>query len=69
MGCERNELLPEALLDLPEVGSLAAEGGPMYLAEGGEPFSMMMAKEEVDALVGVESQELADDLYGEHLGV
>jgi hypothetical protein len=69
MGCERKELLPEALFNLPEVGSLAAEGGPMYLAEGGEPFLIVTTKEEVDALVGVEPQELADDLYGEHFGV
>jgi hypothetical protein len=69
MGGERKELLPEALFDLPEVGSLAAECGPMYLTEGGEPFSIVTTKEEVDGLVGIEPQELADDLYGEHFGV
>ena len=41
----------------------------MYLAEGGEPFSVVTAEKEVDALVGVESQELPDDLDGEDLGV
>jgi hypothetical protein len=41
----------------------------MYLAEGGEPFLIVTTKEEVDALVGVKPQELADDLYGEHFGV
>jgi hypothetical protein len=30
---------------------------------------IVTTKEEVDALVGVKPQELADDLYGEHFGV
>jgi hypothetical protein len=64
---ERKELLPEALLDLPEVGRLATEGGPMHLTEGGEPFAVVTAEEEADALVGIEPQELADDLDGKDL--
>jgi len=66
---EREELLPEALLDLPEVGRLARKGGPMHLAEGGEPFAVVAAKEEVDSLVGVDAKELADDLDSEDFGV
>ena len=70
VGGEREELLPEALLELPEVGRLPRESGPpMHLAEGGEPFAVVAAKEEVDVLVGVETKELSDDLDGEDLRV
>jgi hypothetical protein len=41
----------------------------VYLAEGGEPLAVVTAEKEVDALVGVEPQELPDDLDGEDLGV
>ena len=33
---EGEELLPEALLYLPEVGCLLGEGSPMHLTEGGD---------------------------------
>jgi hypothetical protein len=69
VGGEREELLPEDFFDLPEVGGLAGEGGPVYLAEGGEPIGVVAAKEEADVLVGVEAQELAYDLDGEDLRV
>ncbi len=69
MGGEREELLPKALLDLPEVGRLPGEGGAVDLAEGREPFAVVAAEEEVDALVGVEAEELTDDLHGQHFGV
>jgi hypothetical protein len=36
---------------------------------GGEPLAVVTAEKEVDALVGVEPQELPDDLDGEDLGV
>jgi hypothetical protein len=65
----REELLPEALLDLPEVCGLPGEGGAMYLLECGEPFAVVTAEEAVEVLVGIEPKELPDDLYGEHLGV
>jgi hypothetical protein len=69
VGGEREELLPEVLFDLPEVGRLPREGGPMHLAEGGEPSAVVTAKEEVNVLVGVEAEELPDDLHGEDLRV
>jgi hypothetical protein len=69
MGCKRKELLPELFLELPEVGCPPSEGGAVYLAEGGEPLAVVTAEKEVDALVGVEPQELPDDLDGEDLGV
>jgi hypothetical protein len=54
VGGEREELLPEALLGLPEVGCLSREGGPMHLvAQGREPSAVVTAKEEVDVLVVV----------------
>src|SRR5215211_4256089 len=63
------ELLPEALLDLPQIGGLPSEGGPMDLAERGEPSSVVPLEEEADALVGVEPEELSDDLDGQDLCV
>ena len=41
----------------------------MYLSEGGEPFAVVPSKEEVDAFVGVEPQELAYDFDGEDFSV
>jgi hypothetical protein len=50
------------LLELPEVGCLSGEGDPMYLAGGEELFAVVIAEEEVYALVGVYAEELADGL-------
>jgi hypothetical protein len=71
VGGEREGLPPEALLELPEVGGLAGEGGAVDLAEGREPLGVVAAEEEeeVDALVGVYAEELSDDLDGEDLRV
>ena len=38
-------------------------------AEGREPLGVVPLEEEADALVGVEPEELSDDLDGEDLGV
>jgi hypothetical protein len=64
---EEQQLLPEALFDLPEVGGLPSEGGAVDLVEGWEPLGVVAAEEEVDALVGVDTEELSDDLDGEDL--
>jgi hypothetical protein len=69
MGSERKKLLPEVFLYLPEVGRLPGEGGAMHFGEGGEPLSVMTPEVTKDRLVGVETEELADDLDGEHFCV
>jgi hypothetical protein len=69
VGSEDEEFLPDALLDLPEVGGLTGEGGRMHFAEGGEPLRVVRAEEEVDVLVGVYAEELSYDLDGEDLRV
>jgi len=66
---QREKLLPEKLLDLPEVGGLTGEGGAVYLVEGREPLGVVPSEEEVDGLVGVDAEELPDHFDGEHLGV
>ena len=66
---ECEELLPETLLDLPEVGGLAGEGGPMDLKKCREPFAVVPSEVAVECLVGVYPQELADHFDGEDLGV
>ena len=66
---ECEELLPETLLDLPEVGGLAGEGGPMDLKKCREPFTVVPSEVAVECLVGVYPQELADHFDGEDLGV
>jgi hypothetical protein len=45
--------LPELFLCLPEVGSLVAEGGAMYFAEGRKHFAMVPSDVAVDVLVSV----------------
>jgi hypothetical protein len=55
VGSEDKKLLPEVFLELPEVGRLASEGGPMDLAEGREPLAVVTPKEEVDGLESVSS--------------
>lgn len=57
----------EALFGLPKVGRLASEGGAMYLAKCREPLAVVPSEVAVECLVGVEPQELADDLDGEDL--
>jgi hypothetical protein len=69
VGSERQKLLPEAFLDLPEVCCLPREGGAMDFAECGEPLAVVPSEVAVDGLVGVEAEELAYDLDGEDLGV
>ena len=66
---EEEQFLPEALLNLPEVGRLPGEGGSMYLAKGGKLSVVMSAEEEVYVLIGVDAEVLADDLDGEYLGI
>jgi hypothetical protein len=68
VGGQLEELLPEELLYLLEVGALTGEGGAVHLAKGLEPLGVM-SEEEMDTLVGVEAKELAYDLYGEYLGI
>ena len=53
VGGEREELLPEALLYLPEVGALTGEGGAVHLAKGWEALGVVWAEEEVDSLESV----------------
>jgi hypothetical protein len=66
---KEEQFLPEMLLDLPEVGCLTGEGGAVDIAESGEPLGVVAPKEEMDALVGVYAEELADHFYGEDLRV
>ena len=64
------ELLAELLLELPEICCLPGEGGAMHFGEGREPLTVMTPEvtKEDRLVVGVESQELPDDLLdGEDL--
>ncbi len=45
------------------------EGGAVEFAQGGEPLAVMLPEVKKDRLVGVEPEELSDDLDGEELGV
>src|SRR3712207_4111645 len=69
VGGEGKELLPEVFLHLPEVGGLTGEGGTVDFAKGREPLCVVTAEEEVDAFVGVETEELADHFDGEDLRI
>jgi hypothetical protein len=50
-------------------GRLADEGGPVDARQGGEPVAVLAAEVLVEALVGVDAQELADALDGQDLAV
>src|SRR5215210_1619635 len=65
----RQKLLPEVFFDLPEVGRLATEGGTVNLTECWKPLTIVPAEVAVKRFVGVESQELPDNLYSEDFGV
>ncbi len=70
MRSPREELLPNALLDLPEVGCLAGEGGAVDFAQGGEPIAVMPSEVTKDCLVGgVHAEELSEELDGDDLRV
>ena len=69
MGCKRKEFLPEAFLDLPEISSLPSEGGAMDEAQCGKPLAVVPSEVAVECLVGVQTEELSDDLDGEDLRV
>jgi hypothetical protein len=57
---EEEEILPKALLYLPEVSRLPGEGGTVDLAYSREPLAVVAAEEEVDALIGVDAEELSN---------
>lgn len=61
--------MAEVFLDLPKIGALTGEGGTVYFAQGGEPLAVMLPEVAKDRLIGVDTQELTDDLDGEDLGV
>lgn len=61
--------MPEVFLYPPEVGTLTGEGGALDLAYSWELLGVVSSEEEVDALVGVEAEELADNLDGEDLRI
>jgi hypothetical protein len=69
VGSESEELLPEALLEFPEVGRLPSEGGAMDLEKCREPFAVVPSEVVIECLVSVETEELADRFDGEDLGV
>src|SRR5829696_629383 len=63
------ELLPEALLDLPEVGCLARESGAVYPPQVREEVSVVAPEVGKKLRIFVEPQELADNLDGDDLRV
>jgi hypothetical protein len=69
VGSVGQELLPEALLNLPEVGRLPGEGGAMHPQEVREVVGVVAPEIRKELRIFVESQKFADDLYGEHFRV
>src|SRR5205823_11927857 len=59
----------DPLLDAPQVGGLAGEGGACDAGQGGELGGVVAAEVAVEGAVGVEAPGLADDLDGDDLGV
>jgi hypothetical protein len=69
MRSRREGLLPNAFLDLPEVGALSDEGGAVDFVQGREPLAVMLPEVAKDRLVGVHAEELSDELDGDGLRV
>jgi len=69
VGSVGQELLPEALLDLPEVGCLARESGAVYPPQVREEVSVVAPEVGKKLRIFVEPQELADNLDGDDLRV
>jgi hypothetical protein len=63
------ELLPEELLGLPEVGRLPGEGGAMHQHQVREEVSVVAPEVRKELRVFVEPQELSDDLDGKDFRV
>jgi hypothetical protein len=57
------------MLDAPEVGGLAGEGGAVGPCQGGELGLVVAAEVAEEALVGAQLPELAGQFDGEHLAV
>jgi hypothetical protein len=66
---EHEELLPEALLYLPEIGRLPSEGGAMHTSEVREEVGVVVSEVSKGFCVFVETQELTDDFDGEGFGI
>ena len=70
MGSVGQELLPEAFLNLPEVGCLPGEGGAVHMQEEvREVVSVVAPEVRKELCIFGESQKFADDLDGEHFRV
>jgi hypothetical protein len=69
VGHLREEVGVQALLGRPEVGGLAGEGGAVDPAQGGEPLAPVAAEVGVQAGIGVDAEELSDDLDREDFAV
>ena len=65
----RGEPPPERVLGRPQVRRLPGEGGTMDLPQAGEQVAEVAPEVGVQAPVGVEAEELADDLDRQHLAV
>jgi hypothetical protein len=63
------KLLPEVLLDLPQVGCLPGEGGAMHTSEVREEVGVVATEVRKELRIFIESQELSDDLDGEDFRV
>jgi hypothetical protein len=64
-----HEMPPERVLDRPQVRRLTQEGGSVDRAQAGKEVAEVAPEIGVQALIGVETEELADDLDRQHLAV
>ena len=64
-----DELVPEQVLEFPEVGGLAEEGRAMDAGDGREEVGIMLAKESIDGLILSVAGVLADHFHRQHLAV
>ena len=65
----RQDVLPQALLEVPQVRSLPSERRAMDRSERGEPRGVVTAEVVEDALVGINAEEGSHHFHGQHLAV
>jgi hypothetical protein len=66
---QTQKLLPNLLLDLPEVGGLPGESGSMHSLQAGKEVPIMLAEIAVQFRVLAAAQEFSHCFHGQNLGV
>src|SRR5215213_2611561 len=65
----RSQMLPERVFDHPQVGGLAAKGGPMHHPQAREEIAEVAAEVAKEVLISGDAEKLSDRFDGQDLTV